>query len=279
MGGWFSLIKEAKEKGDLPKDFRSGWGRDGFSVAGVSPANIKSGLGYFDIIHVWKHFPWNAEDVCEAESDARERIRIFVQFLKKVPGFENSFLIDIAHSIGLQDSRRIIGDYVLTREDIYRGRTFEDDIALLSLSWPDVPVTEDDGWIMHPSDGSQGDQKYLKQIEGAAYFQAVAGVPYRCLIPKGFEGLLVAGQTISMTYMAHEPGTCRNMVTCMNYGQAAGTAAAMAVKHGVSLRKVNIPELQKTLESQGVVLNKKAIDLSEIRRMLEIRGFKIGHVA
>lgn len=279
MGGWYSLVKEAKEKGDLPEDFRSGWGREGFSIAGVTPGNIRNGLGYFDIIHIWKRFPWNAEDVCKAESDARERIRVFVQFLKQVPGFENSFLIDIAHSIGLQDSRRVIGDYVLTRRDIYEGRTFEDDVALLSISWPDVPVTEDDGWIMHPSDGSQGDEKYQRQLQGSSNFLAVAGVPYRCLIPKGFDGLLVAGQTISMTYMAHEPGTCRNMVTCMNYGQAAGTAAAIAVKKGISLRQVDIPELQKTLESQGVVLNKEAIDLSEIRRLVEARGSKIGHVA
>jgi hypothetical protein len=99
------------------------------------------------------------------------------------------------------------------------------------------------------------------------------------LIPKGFEGLMVAGQTISMTYMAHEPGTCRNMVTCMNYGQAAGTAAAMAVKGKIGLREVNIPALQKTLESQGVVLRKEAIDLSEIRRLVAARGGKIGHVA
>ena len=279
MGGWFSLVKEAREKGDLPRDFRTGWGREGFSIAGVSPANIKNGLGYFDIIHVWKRFPWNAEDIAQAESDGRERIRTFVQFLKKVSGFEDSFLIDIAHSIGLQDSRRIIGDYVLTRKDIYEGRTFEDNAALLSLSWPDVPVTEYDGWIMHPADGSQGDEHYQRQIQGVPYFQAVCGVPFRCLIPKGFDGLLVAGQTISMTYMAHEPGTCRNMVTCMNFGQAAGTAAAIAAKQKIALRQVNIPTLQKTLESQGVVLRKESIDLSEIRRMLELRGIKIGHVA
>ena len=251
MGGWFSEVKEAKAKGLLPKDFLSGWGREGFSIAGVSPANIRHSLGYFDIIHVWKRFPWNAEDVCEAESDARERIRTFVRFLKTVPGFENAFLIDIAHSIGLQDSRRIIGEYVLTRQDIYEGRTFDDDIALLSLSWLDLPVTEYDGWMMHPSDGSQGDEKYQRQIEGASYFQAVAGVPYRCLLPKGFDRLLVAGQTISMTYMAHEPGTCRNMVTCMNYGQAAGAAAAMSVKQGIPLRKIEVAALQRDAGKPG----------------------------
>jgi hypothetical protein len=84
---------------------------------------------------------------------------------------------------------------------------------------------------------------------------------------------------LGATYMAHEPGTCRNMVTCMNYGQAAETAAAIAVKHGISPRRVDVSTLRKTLESQDVVLRKEAIDMSEVRRMVEVRGIKIGHVA
>ncbi len=279
MGGWMSFVKEAKKKGLLPPDFRSGWGNDGFSIAGVSPYSIKHGLAYFDIIHEWKRFPWNADDIYAAESSARERIRTFVNFLKTVPGFEASFLIDVAHSIGLQDSRRIIGEYVLTRKDEYEGKTFEDDVALLSNSWPDVPVTEDDGWIMHPADGSQGDERYQNQLKGADYFEVVFGLPYRCLVPKGFDRLLVAGQTVSMTYMAHEPGTCRNMTTCMNFGQAAGTAAAIAVKNRLSLQRMDISLLQKELKQQGVVLDKKAVDMSEVTKLVEFRGHKIGHVA
>jgi len=279
MGGWFSVVKKAKEKGDLPRDWRSGWGRDGFSLCGVSPSAIKRGICYFDLIHVFKRFPWDAEDVCQAELEGRKRIRTFVQFLKTVPGFESSYLIDIAHSIGLQDSRRIIGDYVLTRKDVHEGRTFDDDICLITLTWLDVPVSEDEGWIMHPSDGSQGDESYRRQISDVSYFQTVFGVPYRCLIPKNVERLLVAGQTISMTYMAHEPGPCRGMVPCMHWGQAAGTAAAIAVKQGISPRKVDIPTLRRTLEKQGVNLRKGAIDLSEVRKNIERRGAKISRVA
>ncbi len=279
MGGWFSHVKEAKKKGDLPPDWQTGWGREGFSICGVSPSAIERGIGYFDIIHIFKRFPWNAEDVCQAELDGRKRIRQFVQFLKTVPGFEASFLIDTAHSIGLQDSRRIIGDYVPTRKDIRDGRTFDDDICLITLTWPDPEVSEDRGWIMHPSDGSQGNEKYHRQISDVSYFQTVFGVPYRCLIPKDINRLLVAGQTISMTYMAHEPGPCRGMVPCMHWGQAAGTAAAIAVKQGISPRQVDIPTLRRTLESQGVNLNKEAIDLTEARKRVELRGARISHVA
>ncbi len=278
MGGWMSVVKEAKRRGDLPIDWRSGWGRDGFGICGVSPSAIERGICYFDLIHIFKRFPWNAEDVCQAELEGRKRIRTFVKFLKTVPGFESSYLIDIAHSIGLQDSRRIIGDYVLTRKDIYEGRTFDDDICLITITWPDVPVSEDEGWIMHPSDGSQGDETYQRQIREITYFQTVFGVPYRCLIPKNVDRLLIAGQTISMTYMAHEPGPCRGMVPCMHWGQAAGTAAAIAVRQRVSPRKVDIATLRRTLERQGVNLRKEVIDLSEVRKNIERRGAKISRI-
>jgi len=201
-----------------------------------------------------------------------------VAFLKTVPGFEESFLIDTAPSIGLQDSRRIIGEYVFTRKDLNEGRTFDDDIALITLTWPDVPVTEDEGWIMHPADGSQGDKKYQRQVQEISYFQTIFGIPYRCLVPKNIDGLLVAGQTISMTYMAHEPGPCRGMVPCMHWGQAAGTAAAIAVKNGVSPKNVDIPTLRNMLESQGVNLSKDAIDLSEVRESIARRGAKISRI-
>ena len=161
------------------------------------------------------------------------------------------------------DSRRIVGDYVFTRQDLSEGKTFDDDICLITLTWPDVPVTEDEGWIMHPADGTQGDESYRRQTQDISYLQTVFGVPYRCLLPKGIDRLLVAGQTISMTYMAHEPGPCRGMVPCMHWGQAAGTAAALAVRQGVSPRRVDIPALRKALESQGVNLRKDAIDLTE----------------
>ena len=279
MGGWRSVVKEAKERGDLPSDWQSGWGREGFGICGVSPSAIKRGICYFDLIHVFKRLPWDAQDVCEAELEGRKHVRQFVKFLKTVPGFESSFLIDIAHSIGLQDSRRIIGDYVLTRKDVYEGRTSDDDICLITIIWPDVPISEDEGWIMHPSDGSQGDEVYQRQTREISYFETIFGVPYRCLIPKNVDRLLVAGQTISMTYMAHEPGPCRGMVPCMHWGQAAGTAAAIAAKQGISPRKVDIPTLRKTLESQGVNLRKDAIDLTEARKRIERRGAKITHVA
>ncbi len=129
---------------------------------------------------------------------------------------------------------------------------------------------------MHPADGSQGDEKWHIQQKDVKYFQKVFGMPYRCLIPKDFDGLLVAGQTVSMTFMAHEPGICRGMPPCMAWGQAAGTAAAIATNQRVSIRDVDISLLQETLVNQGVILDKSKIDFSEInRQMIAQRGMKL----
>jgi hypothetical protein len=272
MWGWHSLVEKAKEKGEL-----QGVKGLGFSLVGVSPYAIKRGLGYIhiNVTETIKRLPWDADDINGAKSEGRKRVRNFVEFLKKVPGFEDSFLIDIAPQLGAQDSRRIIGEYVLTRKDIRESRSFEDEIAILSITWPDAPVNEEGGWTMHPGDGSDSTDKHRDEWSKSAYFQSITGVPYRCLIPKGYDGILVAGQTIGMTYMAHEPGSSRNMTTCMNFGQAAGTAAAIAVKQGISPREINIQSLRKQLRDQGVYLDKEAVDTSEICRLVELKGARI----
>ncbi len=138
-------------------------------------------------------------------------------------------------------------------------------------------MTEDTGFMVHPSSGD--DQTRPDIPERRSLFQVVFGIPYRCLVPKNIDRLLVAGHTISRTYMAHEPGTCRGMPACMAFGQAAGTAAAIAIKQRISPRRVDTQTLRKLLESQGVNLRKDAIDLSEVRRMREQSGSKITHVA
>jgi glycine/D-amino acid oxidase-like deaminating enzyme len=278
LSGWSSLVKEGRDSGEFPDDLQ------GIGLQ-IYPTAIKRGIGYLIGAHLsssikeGKRYPWNAEHVMQAELDGRKRARKLVAFLqKRVPGFGDCFLIDVSPSVGPQDSRRIIGEYVLTRKDEYEGRTFDDDIALITITWPDVPVvSEDSGWSMHPL-VEEMDSAW-REVMKSPKFQVIFGVPYRCLIPRGFDGILVAGQTISMTWMAHEPGPCRGMVPCMHWGQAAGTAAAIASKRGISPMQVDSVTLRKTLESQGVNLRKDAIDLSEVTERLLAEGGKISHKA
>lgn len=274
ISGWFSLFKEGKEKGECPEDLQS-------INLQVNPLHIKRGMGYLINAHLSQSFkkgilkPWNAEDVTKAEVESIKRARKFVEFLRKrIPGFENCFLIDVSPTVGVQDTRRIVGEYVMTREDIRRGRTFDDDVCLITLTWWDVPVTEYSGWMIHQA-VEEMDSEWREVFRKYPRFQVVFGIPYRCLIPKGFDGILVAGQTISMTYMGHEPGPCRGMIPCMHIGQAAGVAASIAAKQGIPLRELSPLTLRKTLESQGVNLRKEAVDLSEVRSMFEAQGIKL----
>jgi hypothetical protein len=282
--GWYSLVKKGIQNGDFPSDLVSPIGRS-TPIPSVSlqinPLLIKRGIAYLIGAHLSQSFrggilyPWNAEDVTIAQNQALKRARLLVSFLQKhIPGFENCYLLDVSPTVGPQDTRRIVGEYMLTREDIRQSRTFHDEVCLVAMLWPDVPVIEYSGWMMH-APIEENVSKWLEVFLNTPRFETVFGVPYRCLIPKGFDGILVAGQTISMTYMAHEPGPCRGMPFCMQTGQAAGTAAAIAVKQKTSLKEVDPSTLRSTLESQGVNLRRDLVDLSEHRKRVESRGMKI----
>lgn len=151
-----------------------------------------------------------------------------------VPGFEDAYLSVIASQLGVRESRRIIGDYKLTLDDFRAAREFED-----SIGRGGMPAG------FHTSDGITMSVYDLPPGESMT-------IPYRCLLPQGFDGLLVAGRCVS-----HEPpvGNCiRNMAQCMVMGQAVGTAAALAVEHGTTARNVDIAMLQTTLREQGAMI-------------------------
>jgi len=158
----------------------------------------------------------------------------------------------------VRDSRRILGDYTLTREDILNGVFHEDDIFKRYHRLPDTP-----GFVRHPSDGSETTEAFRERLANAKMVTSVFGVPYGCLLPQGMENLLVAGKTVSMSYEAHS--RCRQIPDCMAFGQAAGTAAALASRDGVSLRAISLSELQSLLIAQGQNLADGAIDISKAK--------------
>jgi hypothetical protein len=169
-----------------------------------------------------------------AELEGRRQVRQYHRFLRdRMPGFEKSVVVGTSPSIGIRESRRVIGDYQLTRDDVLAARRFEDEIALCG-----API-EDHG----PGGGTEW--RYVPG--GAAY-----GIPYRCLLPRGLDGLLVAGRCFSATHDAH--ASARSMATCMAMGQAAGTAAAMAVAAGVAPRAVDVTALRDRLRQDGAIL-------------------------
>jgi hypothetical protein len=170
-----------------------------------------------------------------AEIEGRRQVREYHRFLRdRVPGFEDSVVVGTSPSIGVRESRRVIGDYQLTRSDVLSARRFDDEIALCG-----API-EDHG------EGGGTEWQYVPG--GAAY-----GIPYRALLPRGLDGLLVAGRCFSSTHDAH--ASARSMATCMAMGQAAGIAAALAASGNCLPRDVPADVLRARLRDTGAILD------------------------
>ncbi len=169
-----------------------------------------------------------------AEVEGRRQVQEYHRFLRdRVPGFEQAVLVATSPAIGIRESRRVHGDYRLTRQDVLAGRRFADEIALCGAPIEDHHAGGDTDW------------QYV--VEGGVY-----GIPYRCLLPAGLEGLLVAGRCFSATHDAH--ASARSMATCMAMGQAAGTGAAFAAAGGLTPRAVPADAIRERLLADGAIL-------------------------
>ena len=175
------------------------------------------------------------EQLTRAEVEGRRQVREYARFLRdRVPGFEASVVVATSPSIGVRESRRVHGDYRLTREDVLQARRFDDEIALCGAPIEDHHAGGDTEW------------RYVDE-------SGVYGIPYRSLLPQDVEGLLVAGRCFSATHDAH--ASARSMATCMAMGQAAGTAAAMAVASRMTPRNVDAGALRDRLQADGALLD------------------------
>ena len=175
------------------------------------------------------------ESLTKAEMEGRKQVEEIFRFLKKyVPGCENAQLTASGSYVGIRESRHIRGEYRLTADDLLDAKVPEDSILVASNS---VDV--------HGRFGPTSNE-YIP-IKGDYY-----GVPYRSLVPVGVDGLLLAGRCVSADSTA--AGAIRVMPPSMAMGQAAGCAAAQAVRTGVEPRNIDIAALQRTLRAEGAYL-------------------------
>lgn len=176
----------------------------------------------------------NPEELTRAEIEGRRQAYEYFRFLRdRVPGFEQAVLTSTSPAIGIRESRRVHGDYRLTREDVLTARRFADEIALCGAPVEDHHAGADTRW---------------EYVSGGDVY----GIPYRCLLPQGIENMLVAGRCFSATHDAH--ASARSMGTCMAMGQAAGTAAALAVKSRITPRALPTGTLRDRLRDDGAML-------------------------
>jgi hypothetical protein len=188
----------------------------------------------FNAVHIKGVDGTNPFEVTRASIKARERIRQLANFFKEeIPGFGNSHIETMGPSAGVRETRRLEGLYQLSAEDIFSGKKFSDGVVCCDNA---VDI------VCRGSNNSE----YTSLIKNGLHYQ----VPFRCMVPKHFENLLFAGRCISADSTAQ--ASVRGMATCMGLGQAAGTAAAKAIRDNRPLQKINYPELIQELRDDGV---------------------------
>ena len=177
-------------------------------------------------------------DLSYAEWMSRRQMRQIAEFLKRyVPGFEKSYVMQSGVNVGVRETRRIVGDYQLTADDVLSARKFDDAIA--RGAYPSTST-------IRPGTGT-----VLKRLPpGEAY-----DIPLRCLMPQNAEGMIVAGRCISGTHEAHS--SYRVMPIVMATGQAAGITAAIAARRGARPREISAKEVQHEVVRQGGSLRRE----------------------
>ncbi len=212
----YVLVKKAVENGEFSTEIGMITGLNAFGMDGLRDNRtviINSNFARINDLDV--------REASEAEVEARKSCFYAAEFLRKyVPGFEEAFIIETAVDLGVRYTRRIIGEYTLTRKEIESGARFMDVIGVGSTGYPGRPYE----------------------------------IPYRCIVPKDVENLLVASGKSAST----DPrGLLRGMTTCILLGQAVGVAAAVAVEKEEKLREVQIKEVQSSLLRQNVYLGEE----------------------
>lgn len=218
MAGFYSEFNKAKADGLLHTERE-----DVLLFETVNPGEVI--VNTTRIIKLNPVDPW---DLSRAEQEGRKQAYELIQFFRAYcAGFANAILVSTGVQIGVRESRRVLGDYVLTQEDLLESRYFEDTIALGGY-----PID------IHNPAGAKTETTHLKP--GQFYY-----IPLRSLLVKGLENLLVCGRCMSAT---HEAGAAiRVTPIAMGVGQAAGAAAGLASTEGIPVRKLEIVQIHDAL--------------------------------
>ena len=196
---------------------------------------IGDGIIHLNTTRVVKHNPVDVFDLSKAEITARRQVYEMDSFLKKhSKAFKNSEIVSVSNEIGVRESRKLKGCYILTDRDLIDMVDFEDTIALGNYSI-DIHNPEGGGTIMH-------------DFKAGEYYK----IPYRSLLPKEYENLVVAGRCISATHEAQS--AIRVIPICASLGEAAGTAVAVAHATGKTAHTLDVKLLREKLLANGAAI-------------------------
>ena len=218
MAGFYKEFNKAKTDGQLHTERE-----DVLLFETVNPGEV-----IVNTTRIVKLNPVDPWDLSKAEREGRKQAHELIRFFREsCAGFENAILVSTGVQIGVRESRRVIGDYVLTQEDLLESKYFEDTVALGGY-----PID------IHNPTGAKTETTHLKP--GQYYY-----IPLRALIVKSFENLLVCGRCMSAT---HEAGAAiRVTPIAMGVGQAAGTAAGLAASKNIPVRNLENVQIHDAL--------------------------------
>jgi hypothetical protein len=212
-------FKKAREVGEIPENVLKGGYWSSLTEAGEAT--------YMNIVYVLGMDPTDVRDLTRAEIEGRQQAMWALAALKKyTPGFENAKLRTFGSSVGVRESRKIIGEYNLTGYDVKNEARFDDSIGIFPEFLDMFSL------VIIPTTGR--------------YFQ----VPYGIMVPQKVENLLVVGRCVAGDKISH--AATRQMMCCTVTGQGAGVAAAVSIKDNVICRGVDIRRVQKALKKQSV---------------------------
>jgi ribulose 1,5-bisphosphate synthetase/thiazole synthase len=211
---------KAREKGIIPPGLKS--------IGGTwSAINERGEATYLNMVHMLEYDGTDVRDLTRAEMEGRRQAMLAIKALQLfAPGFEKAGLRNFGMTVGIRDTRKIIGRYNLTEQDVRGEARFEDAIGI----FPEF--IDGYGVLVLPTTGR--------------YFH----VPYGALVPQEADNLLIAGRPVAGDKISH--AAVRNMMCCTVTGQGAGIAAAVSVKKGVSTAQAAITDIQAELLRQGV---------------------------
>jgi hypothetical protein len=179
----------------------------------------------------------DAIELSEAEVLGRRQIASVAGFLREVPGFEHSYIVDIAPQVGIRETRRVRGLYQLTESDVLDCASFDDTIGV-------------NGWPLELHQKGDVEFRWPKIPESRGFNQ----LPYRMVVPEGLDNVWVAGRCASMSHEAQ--AAARVTGACFVMGQAAGVAADLALRADTTAARVDIASLQARLEDNGAWLGR-----------------------
>jgi hypothetical protein len=177
------------------------------------------------------------DEMTRGEIDGRRQALEAFEFLRTVPGFEKSYIVDLPPQLGIRETRRVIGGHMLSGEDVLGCASFDDSIGV-------------NGWPMEQHVAGDVIFKFPPIPESRGFNE----LPYRMLVPEGLDNLLVAGRCASMTHEGQS--AARVSGGCFVMGEAAGTAAALALGGNTIPRDIAIEKLQQQLQQQGAFIGR-----------------------